>query len=76
MALKFVARNPFAQKTRQSTRASIDSRPLPTWFAEAKLGIFNHWGYRPQWLEKVFIPILPDNGLTLLHLFGGRNRQI
>lgn len=23
---------------------SIDSRPLPTWFDEAKIGIFLHWG--------------------------------
>ena len=24
--------------------ASIDSRPLPTWYDEAKVGIFMHWG--------------------------------
>lgn len=24
--------------------ASLDSRPLPTWYDEAKLGIFVHWG--------------------------------
>jgi alpha-L-fucosidase len=23
---------------------SIDSRPLPTWYDESKLGIFMHWG--------------------------------
>ena len=23
---------------------SLDSRPLPTWFDEAKVGIFIHWG--------------------------------
>lgn len=23
---------------------SLDSRPLPTWYDEAKLGIFVHWG--------------------------------
>lgn len=23
---------------------SIDSRPLPSWFDEAKFGIFIHWG--------------------------------
>ena len=26
------------------TWASIDSRPLPTWYDEAKVGIFMHWG--------------------------------
>jgi alpha-L-fucosidase len=24
--------------------ASIDSRPLPTWYDESKIGIFIHWG--------------------------------
>lgn len=24
--------------------ASLDARPLPTWYDEAKLGIFVHWG--------------------------------
>lgn len=24
--------------------ASLDSRPLPTWYDEAKLGVFVHWG--------------------------------
>lgn len=23
---------------------SLDSRPLPSWFDEAKIGIFLHWG--------------------------------
>ena len=28
----------------EPTWASIDSRPLPSWYDEAKLGIFVHWG--------------------------------
>ena len=28
----------------EKTWESIDSRPLPGWFDEAKLGIFIHWG--------------------------------
>lgn len=28
----------------QPTWASIDSRPVPTWFEDAKFGIFIHWG--------------------------------
>ena len=28
----------------QPNWASIDSRPLPAWYDEAKLGIFIHWG--------------------------------
>ena len=28
----------------QPNWASIDSRPLPSWYDEAKVGIFMHWG--------------------------------
>lgn len=28
----------------QPTWKSIDSRPLPSWYDESKLGIFVHWG--------------------------------
>ena len=28
----------------EPTWASLDSRPLPSWYDEAKLGIFVHWG--------------------------------
>ncbi|KAK7101787.1 alpha-L-fucosidase-like [Littorina saxatilis] len=37
------------------TWESLDSRPLPTWYDEAKLGIFIHWGvfsvpsFRSEW---------------------------
>jgi len=40
------------------TWESIDSRPVPQWFSEAKFGIFIHWGvysvpsYRPFGKEK------------------------
>lgn len=34
----------YSQKTYQSTWESIDSRPVPTWFEDAKFGIFIHWG--------------------------------
>ncbi len=35
----------------QPTWESLDSRPLPAWFAEAKFGIFIHWGVYsvPAW---------------------------
>lgn len=32
------------QTTYEPTWESLDSRPLPTWYDEAKLGIFIHWG--------------------------------
>jgi alpha-L-fucosidase len=33
-----------AQKKYEANWASIDSRPVPTWFEDAKFGIFIHWG--------------------------------
>ncbi|NQU54319.1 MAG: alpha-L-fucosidase [Bacteroidetes bacterium] len=33
-----------AQKKYQPTWESIDSRPMPTWYNDAKFGIFIHWG--------------------------------
>jgi len=34
----------FAQKKYKPTWESIDSRPIPTWYTNAKFGIFIHWG--------------------------------
>lgn len=51
----------FAQKTYQPTWESIDSRPVPAWFEDAKFGIFIHWGlysvpaYSPTKRDKVGI---------------------
>ncbi len=43
-----------AQKQYQPTWESLDSRPLPEWFGNAKFGIFIHWGpYSvPAWSPK------------------------
>lgn len=40
-----------AQQTYSADWASIDSRPVPQWFKDAKLGIFIHWGVYsvPAW---------------------------
>ena len=40
-----------AQKVYQPTWESIDSRPTPAWFEDAKFGIFIHWGVFsvPSW---------------------------
>jgi alpha-L-fucosidase len=40
----FLKLNTYSQKTYQPTWESIDSRPLPSWFEDAKFGIFIHWG--------------------------------
>ncbi len=41
----------YAQKTYQANWESIDSRPVPGWFEDAKFGIFIHWGLYsvPSW---------------------------
>lgn len=40
-----------AQKKYEANWASIDSRPIPSWFEDAKFGIFIHWGLFsvPSW---------------------------
>ncbi|MDR1336006.1 MAG: alpha-L-fucosidase, partial [Tannerella sp.] len=40
-----------AQKKYEATWESIDSRPVPGWFTDAKFGIFIHWGLYsvPAW---------------------------
>ncbi len=49
----------FSQKTYTADWASIDSRPVPSWFEDAKFGIFIHWGvysvpaYSPTVRDKV-----------------------
>lgn len=42
------------QKTYEPTWESLNSRPYPAWFDEAKLGIFIHWGLYsvPAWSGK------------------------
>ncbi|MGS0524325.1 alpha-L-fucosidase [Zobellia nedashkovskayae] len=34
----------FAQKPYEANWKSIDSRPVPEWYTDAKFGIFIHWG--------------------------------
>ena len=48
-----------AQQNYTADWASIDSRPVPQWFTDAKFGIFIHWGLYsvPAWA-----PILPGFG--------------
>jgi alpha-L-fucosidase len=49
--LLLVAHLSFAQKKYEDNWASIDSRPVPSWFEDAKFGIFIHWGLYsvPAW---------------------------
>lgn len=42
---------PAKSQTYENTWESLDSRPIPSWFEEAKFGIFIHWGVYsvPAW---------------------------
>ncbi len=50
----FLASLASAQTTYQPTWESIDSRPIPQWYDDAKFGIFIHWGVYsvPAWGPK------------------------
>ena len=52
LALRDVSAQPAANKVYEPNWESIDSRPLPEWFNEAKFGIFIVWGpYSvPSWV--------------------------
>ena len=51
MLVCMFATTTFAQKTYTSDWESIDGRPIPQWFTDAKFGIFIHWGVYsvPAW---------------------------
>src|SRR5580698_1828495 len=41
----------------EPTLASLNSHPLPQWYADAKLGIFVHWGFVFRaWVGSVIAP--------------------
>jgi len=42
--LALAARHAYAQKRFEPTWESIDARPCPAWYTDAKFGIFIHWG--------------------------------
>lgn len=52
--LAFVLMMKAQEKVYQPTWESLDSRPVPSWFGNAKFGIFIHWGlyFVPAWSPK------------------------
>jgi alpha-L-fucosidase len=58
IAILFILKASFAQKTYQSSWESIDSRPVPAWFEDAKFGIFIHWGV---YSVPAYSPTVRDN---------------
>jgi alpha-L-fucosidase len=43
-------------QTYEPTWDSIDKRPMPAWFTEAKFGIFIHWGV---YSVPAYAPVIP-----------------
>ena len=41
----FISVSLFSQKVYTPDWESLDKRPVPSWFEDAKFGIFIHWGY-------------------------------
>lgn len=54
--LFFLALGGLNAQTYQPTWDSIDKRPTPTWFTDAKFGIFIHWGV---YSVPAYAPVLP-----------------
>ncbi|KAL1456736.1 hypothetical protein WDU94_001440 [Cyamophila willieti] len=54
----------------QPTWESIDARPLPAWYDQAKVGIFIHWGvfsvpsFKTEWFWKNWVPGNPNSSVT------------
>ena len=53
LALLLVAASPARAQVYEPTWESLDSRPIPGWFTDAKFGIFIHWGVYsvPAWIR-------------------------
>lgn len=51
LVINFPSGQTIAQPTYSSDWASLDARPVPKWFTDAKFGIFIHWGVYsvPAW---------------------------
>jgi len=49
---------PAAAQPYQPTWASLDARPTPAWFQDAKFGIFIHWGV---YSVPAYAPVLPGS---------------
>lgn len=64
-----------AQKRYEPTWESIDSRPVPAWFENAKFGIFIHWGVYsvPAWAPKGVYSEWYQYWLQNRQVFGNNN---
>jgi alpha-L-fucosidase len=67
LCLASLACLPLSAQPYQANWASLDKRPTPAWFDEAKFGIFIHWGLYsvPAWAETVHDPNRKDWKYTI-----------
>ena len=56
LALSLLLLTGLSAQTYQPTWESIDKRPSPTWFTDAKFGIFIHWGV---YSVPAYAPVIP-----------------
>lgn len=56
LGVSFVALGGLWAQTYQANWDSIDKRPTPTWFGDAKFGIFIHWGV---YSVPAYAPVIP-----------------
>ena len=56
LLLFLLALAPLSAQTYQPTWESIDKRPTPVWFSDAKFGIFIHWGV---YSVPAYAPLIP-----------------
>ena len=52
----FLMLGSLSAQTYQPTWESVDSRPTPAWFSDAKFGIFIHWGV---YSVPAYAPVMP-----------------
>ena len=55
----FISVSLFSQKVYTPDWESLDKRPVPSWFEDAKFGIFIHWGLYSVPVRKSMIFIQP-----------------
>jgi alpha-L-fucosidase len=56
LALGLISAVPLFAQTYQPDWSSIDKRPTPAWFSDAKFGIFIHWGV---YSVPAYAPVIP-----------------
>ena len=59
-------------QTYQPNWASLDTRPVPAWFTDAKFGIFIHWGV---YSVPAYAPVLPGEACLCRMVLARHDRR-